>query len=303
MKDDELKKMTVAELKALAKKKDICLPAGAKKADIVAAIKSSKQVKRRLIKKAGSSSGRATKKKASAKRISVQKKATAVRQVASRLNRSMLSTVREWKVLPRVEEPMMAQERVSESKYYTGPEQPHVLASGDLPKGYGEDKIIVMSRDPFVAYVYWEMTSVRIEREKAWFGRDAKLCVRLYDITGVQFDGQNAIGFFDQVITDQIGSWYFDFGRPNHSFCADLGLLSLQGKFLTLVRSNYITMPRSGASDVIDNEWMLQDEEFLKLYGIPSGLSSPQVQEMVKRRLMQEIGSSGTVTGSRVKRK
>jgi len=304
MKEDELKKMTVAELKAVAKKRNVSLPVGAKKTDIVAVLKGANRVKRPSIKKSGSVSGRVTKKKETAKETLAKKKSTAGRQVPSKKNRNMVSTVCEWKVPPRIEEPQLVQERVSESKYYTGHEQQlSAVAYGDLPQGYGEEKVTLMSRDPFVAYAYWEMTSARIEREKAWFGWDAKLCVRVYDVTGIQFDGRNAIGYYDQEISDNVGSWYVDLGRPRHSFCADLGLLSPQGKFLTLVRSNYITMPRSSVSDVVDNEWMLQDEEFMKLYGIPSGLSSPQIQEMMKRRLMQEITSPGTFTRSRAKRK
>jgi len=304
MKEDELKKMTVAELKAVAKKRKVSLPVGAKKTDIVAVLKGANRVKRPSIKKSGSVSGRVTKKKETAKETLAKKKSTAGRQVPSKKNRNMVSTVCEWKVPPRIEEPQLAQERVSESKYYTGHEQQlSAVAYGDLPQGYGEEKVTLMSRDPFVAYAYWEMTSARIEREKAWFGWDAKLCVRVYDVTGIQFDGRNAIGYYDQEISDNVGSWYVDLGRPRHSFCADLGLLSPQGKFLTLVRSNYITMPRSSVSDVVDNEWMLQDEEFMTLYGIPSGLSSPQIQEMMKRRLMQEITSPGTFTRSRAKRK
>jgi hypothetical protein len=304
MKEDELKKMTVAELKAVAKKRNVSLPVGAKKTDIVAVLKGANRVKRPSIKKSGSVSGRVAKKKETAKETLAKKKSPAGRQVPSKKNRNIVSTVCEWKVPPRIEEPQLAQERVSESKYYTGHEQQlSAVAYGDLPQGYGEEKVTLMSRDPFVAYAYWEMTSARIEREKAWFGWDAKLCVRVYDVTGIQFDGRNAIGYYDQEISDNVGSWYVDLGRPRHSFCADLGLRSSQGKFLTLVRSNYITMPRSSVSDVVDNEWMLQDEEFMTLYGIPSGLSSPQIQEMMKRRLMQEITSPGTFTRSRAKRK
>jgi hypothetical protein len=216
--------------------------------------------------------------------------------------------VREWKLPPDVEEPLLAQERVAESKYYTGslPQTP-AAAAGELPLGYNEERIALLSRDPYVAYAYWEATPARIEREKAWLGWDSKLCVRIYDISGVQFDGRNATGYFDQEVADRIGSWYFDIGRPAHSFCADIGLLSPGGRFLTIARSNYITMPRDGVSDVIDEEWMLVDEEFWKLYGYPEGfrkgISSPEMQEMLKRRREQEITSPGLFSRERAKRK
>ena len=112
-------------------------------------------------------------------------------------------------------------------------------------------------------------------------------------MTGVQFDGRNAVGYYDQEVTDLIGSWYFDLGRPTHSFISDVGLLSPEGRFLTLARSNYVMMPRDGVSDVVDEEWMLVDEEFWKLYGFPGGPSSPHLQEMMRIRRMQQISSPG----------
>ncbi len=282
MKKSELLTMVVSELKALAKKMKIKLPARAKKRDIVDAIMEAGA--------AEPAKNSKTRKKVAKKTI-VKKPAPSKRAPAGKPAEAP-SGGREWKMPPGVEEPIMAQERVSESKYYTGP-APQRPAGPDLPEGYGEEKITLMSRDPYLAYVYWEVTQGRLEREKAWFGWNSKLCIRIYDVTGVRFDGRNAIGYFDQEIFERISSWYFDLGRPRHSFVADIGLRSEEGKFLTLARSNYVTMPRDGVSEAVDEEWMLVDEEFWKLYGFPGGLSSPHVQEMWKRRRMQEISSPG----------
>jgi len=358
--------MTVAELKALAKKNKVSLSAGEKKSDIIdalfavaravksavkrvatpvkktvsevsASVKSAakrviaaKPASRKTAKpvksvttgkpaaKKSASAGKTAKdvsapvKSAAKKSVKLVKSAVAgtpvVKKRALPDTRPRTTPVREWKLPPGTEEPLMAQERVEESKYYTGPSLQTLTASStELPRGYNEEKISILSRDPFVAFAYWEATPARIEREKAWFGWDSKLTVRIYDITGVQFDGRNAIGYFDQEVVDRVGSWYFDFGRPTHSFCADLGLISPGGKFLTITRSNYITMPRDGVSDVIDEEWMLVDEEFWKLYGYPEGfrrgVSSPEMQEMLKRRREMEITSPGLFSRERPKRK
>jgi hypothetical protein len=335
MKKSELTAMTVVELKALAKKRNVSLSAGDKKADIiktlVAVSTTVKPARKRAVaslQQAVGKSDASVKKSenktvekkvvvansATKKAVKSSKGATTPKPVAKKRSSSAGKTrpktilVREWKLPPGVEEPLMAQERVSESKYYTGPlPLMPAVASGELPMGYNEEKIAILSRDPYVAYAYWEATPARIERDKAWFGWDSKLCVRIYDITGVQFDGRNAAGYFDQEVEDRTGSWYFDVGRPSHSFCADIGLLSSGGRFLTIARSNYITMPRDGVSDVIDEEWMLVDEEFWKLYGYPEGfrqgVSSPEMQEMLKRRRELEITSPGLFSRDRAKRK
>jgi hypothetical protein len=284
MKKSELLTMVISELKALAKKMKVAVPTGAKKADIVEALHAAfkSKSKKAAPKKRIVATKKPAEKKAESKRVPARKPAP--------------SPMREWKLPPGAEEPLMAQERVSDAKYYTGPAK-EPRPSGpyeNFPYGYGEEKIALMVRDPYLVHAYWEVTPSRIEHEKAWFGWNSKLAVRIYDVTGIQFDGRNALGYFDQEVFERVGSWYFDVERPSHSFLADIGLLSPEGKFLTLSRSNYITMPRDGVSDVLDEEWMLVDEEFRKLYGIPGGPSSPQIQEMLKRRRMQQITSPGT---------
>jgi uncharacterized protein len=276
MKKSELTAMTLNELKALAKKMKVTLPAGAKKADIVESLMATgsgehdKAMSRKAEKPAAGKSTRSSETKPSG------------------------PPSRERAMPEGAGEPLMAQQsRVAESKYYTGPaEQKPAPSSGELPNEYGEDRIAILVRDPYVAYAYWEASPARVEKEKSWFGWDSKLAVRIYDVTGVQFNGSNAIGYFDQEVHDRKGNWYFDLGRPTHSFCADFGLLSPSGRFLTLARSNYINMPRDGVSDVIDEEWMLLDEDYWKMYGFPAG-SSPNVTEMWRRMRMQGISSPG----------
>jgi hypothetical protein len=302
MKKAELEAKTVAELKALAKKKKISLPARAKKDDIIKVLMASA-----VRKKTGKP---AAKKVVAPKRPA--RRAAVPSPVIKTVKEPAKEPARKWELPVGAEEPLMAQERVAEAKFYTGPvpeekSAPTTRPYEELPLGYSEEKIVLMTRDPYVAHAYWEVPSARIEREKAWLGWNSRLCIRIYDVTGIQFDGRNALGYYDQEVYERTGSWYFDLGRPTHSFCADLGLLSPEGKFLTLARSNYVTMPRDGVSDVVDEEWMVVDEEFWKLYGypegFPGGVSSQQAQEVVRRRRMREISSPGMSSREKVKKK
>jgi hypothetical protein len=297
MKKSELLAMIVSELKALAKKMKVVVPSGAKKADIVEALSAAFKRNNKIA--AVKKTIAAVKKTTRSGKTITRKRAPAKKPAQA----PAAAPAREWKLPPGAEEPLMAQERVSEAKYYTGPVKEHRPGPPyeDLPFGYGEEKIALMVRDPYLVHAYWEVTPARIEREKAWFGWNSKLAVRIYDVTGIQFDGRNALGYFDQEVFERLGSWYFDVGRPSHSFLADVGLLSPEGRFLTVARSNPISMPRDGVSDVLDEEWMLVDEEFWNLYGFPGESSSQQSQETIKRRRMQQITSPGTF--ARAKRK
>jgi len=310
MKKNDLTSKTVAELKALAKKSKISLPAGSNKADIVKALakgaSSSSTSKRKAAVKAVS---KAKAPRTSAKKKPAPKKAAAKKTAAKKIGRPAEPAPlrRPWQMPAGAEEPLMVQERVADAKYYTGTEeQKPAVPSDTLTHEYGSERMALMARDPYMAFSYWELPQARIEKEKAWFGWDSKLCVRVYDITGVLFDGTNATAYFDQEVYDRVGSWYFDFSRPMHSFCADLGLLAPNGRFLTMIRSNAVTMPRDGVSDVMDEEWMLVDEEFMKLYGIAGatsgGFSSQQVQELMSQRRMLKISSPGLFSKPKAKK-
>lgn len=321
MKKDELASKTMAQLKALAKKSKVTLPAGAKKADIVKALsrsapaasgktaavnKAKKTAARKTAakKKAAKKTTKAAGKKAkpAVKKRTVVKAGAAKKKTAEAASGVQVIQPREWQMPAGMEGPLEAQERVSDAKFFTGaPDHKPPMPYDSLPHEYGSERMALLARDPYMAFSYWELPQDRLEKEKAWFGWDSKLCVRIYDVTGVQFNGANATAYFDQEVYERVGSWYFDFGRPTHSFCADLGLLAPNGRFLTLIRSNTVTMPRDGVSDVLDEEWMLMDEEFMKLYGIPGtsrgvlgGLSSPEAQELLRQRRLLEITSPGT---------
>jgi hypothetical protein len=66
-------------------------------------------------------------------------------------------------------------------------------------------------------------------------------------------------------------------------------------------------MPRDAVSEVVDEEWMLVDEDFWKIYGYPEGfqrgVSSPEMQEMIRRRRLLEMSSPGLFSRERAKRK
>ena len=186
---------------------------------------------------------------------------------------------------------------VEESKYYTGP--PHAEPWGlpsELPSEYGCDKISLLVRDPNWLYSYWEVTRRRLEMERASLG-DATLTLRLYDITGVDFNGWNANSFRDTGVYERLGNWYLNAGAPDRSFIADLGLKTHDGRFVTLARSNPVKTPRDGASDVLDEEWVLPWPESERIFalsgGYMTGLSSADVRLAAGERVQFGIASPG----------
>jgi len=175
----------------------------------------------------------------------------------------------------------------------------------ELPSAYDQDKIILQVRDPRWLHTYWELRNQTVSGLKNKFGDDfyrAKKVLRVYDVTNVIFNGSNANRFFDIQINDFANSWYVDTSGPGRSWCVDLGLMLADGRFVTILRSNVVQTPLDGPSWVTDEEWMIPDEMFARLYGMGFGLgkSSP-VGGAWQERIKQGLFSSG-ISSSPVKK-
>ena len=147
-------------------------------------------------------------------------------------------------------------------------------ASSGLPAGYGDNKIVLLVRDPWWLFAYWEVTP---EHEASVLGQirragltKQKTVLRVYDTT--EASPEKTRSFFDIELNFFVDHWYIDVGSPDRSWVVDLGIRTAEGRFFTLVRSNRVHTPRFGPSNVLDEEWMLPEEISRKIFGL-SGVS------------------------------
>ncbi|MFA5362298.1 MAG: DUF4912 domain-containing protein [Candidatus Omnitrophota bacterium] len=176
----------------------------------------------------------------------------------------------------------------------------------ELPGAYGKDKMVLNVRDPWWLYTFWEVSKGTFERVKQALKdafHSAKKTLRVYDVTNVNFNGSNANRYFDIDIHHEATSWYIDTGGPNRSWCVDYGLKLSNGEFVTILRSNIVHTPSDGPSHITDEEWMIPDEMFGRLYGMGFGFgqSSPvgkAWQERMKRALFSGVLASPGITSA-----
>jgi hypothetical protein len=185
---------------------------------------------------------------------------------------------------------------VGTAKFYTGSQpRAHRPMPSELSEKYGEDRIVLQVRDSWWIHAYWEVrddTLERLRRElKDEFYRSRRI-LRVYDVSHIMFNGSNAHRSFDIHINDFASNWYIDTGGPGRSWCVDLGLLLGDGRFITIVRSNIVYTPLEGPSWITDEEWMVPEEMFARLYGMGFGLgqSSP-VGKAWQERIRKELSS------------
>ncbi len=174
----------------------------------------------------------------------------------------------------------------------------------DLPAVYGEDKIALFVRDPWWLYTYWEVIVDTWNKLKERLGDsfyNAKKVLRVYDVSKVNFNGKNAHMFFDIEVRPEADNWYINAAGPGKSWCVDYGLKLPNGEFITVVRSNIVQSPLDIPSWVTDEEWMIPEEMFARLYGMGFGLgqSSPigkAWQERIKQALFSGVLASPGIT-------
>ncbi|MCU0650634.1 MAG: DUF4912 domain-containing protein [Candidatus Omnitrophica bacterium] len=175
----------------------------------------------------------------------------------------------------------------------------------DLPGGYGKDRMILQVRDPWWLHAYWEVTlatweSLKQRFKDIFFG--AKKTLRVYDVSHIVFNGNNAHRYFDIELGHDANNWYIDAGGPGRSWCVDYGLKLPNGEFVTILRSNTVQTPLDGPSWETDEEWMVPDEMFGRLYGMGFGMGHTSVgkawQERMKKALFSGILASPGITSA-----
>jgi hypothetical protein len=169
--------------------------------------------------------------------------------------------------------------------------------TADLPTRYGVDRLVLLIRDPHWCYAWWEITDTCLHSGRQELAEPTQLTLRFYDISAIDWDGGNHHSVHDVEIHDAAGSWYVELGRPGAGFVAEVGWRAADGVFRPLVRSNPVALPRESMSPVVDENWMILEQEYRKLFelaGAGSGTrSSVELLRTLEERLRRELLSGG----------
>lgn len=141
-----------------------------------------------------------------------------------------------------------------------------------LPEAYGDNRIVVMSRDPYWFFAYWEITPDRAEAMRMEHGRncwdETVMTLRVYDLGENGDNSLSTCPFFDVDVHKFSRQGYVQVPHAGHSYVVDLGIRWPEGRFASLFRSNVIRQPVGRVSDRIDSQWMsvgLQMQEWERM--------------------------------------
>ena len=159
-----------------------------------------------------------------------------------------------------------------------------------------KDRIIAMVRDPYWLHAYWELSRSTLARSQGapvqeW--HTARPVVRLMDVTSEDTTSASERHIRDIEIHGGVNNWYIDVVNPPRSYRIDVGYLARRGKFFVLARSNVVSTPRVGVSDVLDENWASVQDQFQKIYhqsASPNGSASSQdLRELFEERLRRPM--------------
>ncbi|MNI24428.1 hypothetical protein D3C73_780480 [compost metagenome] len=117
------------------------------------------------------------------------------------------------------------------------------------------DILFLLIQNPTTLYAYWRLSSRKERLIKEHFGDDWRALrptLRLYDITGLSFDG-SASGPVRQYSVDTAYSCYLQELEPAKSYAADLGIWNKRDQFLPLLRSNTVYTPRTSSGSLVSD--------------------------------------------------
>jgi len=157
---------------------------------------------------------------------------------------------------------------MSSSSGKIGQNQEPDYSSKSLPDGYEKTEAALLPRDPYWMFVYWEITENSKKNIMKQVGEDvfekSRGVIRVYEVD----DKDNIIRSFDIPAIIDAKNWYVNVNECGKSYICEIGLITPDGRFIAIVRTNKVTLPRSGVSDVIDEKWMSVNQEFEKLLQI-----------------------------------
>ncbi|CAD5933542.1 DUF4912 domain-containing protein [Planktothrix agardhii] len=110
-----------------------------------------------------------------------------------------------------------------------------------LPNGYGQSQIFLLPRDPNWAYAYWDIPNEHKEHLRHQGGKH--LLLRVYDVTAIDIDTQPPLSTQEYECDEMAREWHIPIAMSDRDYIAELGYLTVDGRWLILVRSNHIHIP------------------------------------------------------------
>jgi hypothetical protein len=169
---------------------------------------------------------------------------------------------------------------------------------GSHTDGESRDRLVLMVRDPYWLQATWEISGRSIERAKAAlaeFWHTARPVLRVIEIPAVAEAKRAEIVSRVIEVHGGVNKWYIDVQNPPSNYRVEIGYLATTGHFQTLARSNVVTTPQPGSTEILespDGDVVENSERIFAMSGGYNGHSSHgELREFLEERLHRSLGA------------
>lgn len=125
--------------------------------------------------------------------------------------------------------------------------------SGELPRAYGLNRVVVLARDPWWLFAHWEISPVdRVEALRA-LGAEGEGVREVLRVHGPDGDG---LPSWDLELEPGAQRIHFRVERPGRAYRVEVGLRTRAGRFVALVSSSTVTTPPAAPSPELSVRWV-----------------------------------------------
>jgi uncharacterized protein len=167
-------------------------------------------------------------------------------------------------------------------------------SNGDDTQKQPQDRLVVMVRDPYWLHAYWELAPRSVERAQSALGQHWHATRPVLRVFRVAADGASELHREIQI-HGGVNHWYIDVQNPPQQYRCEIGYLTSGGQFYCLARSNVVTTPPAGTSDLVDENWADINQNADRIFAMSGGYqqhgTSLELQELLEERLRRPMGN------------
>lgn len=157
--------------------------------------------------------------------------------------------------------------------------------NGARERHKGDDRVVLMVRDPYWLHVYWEISTETIQRtetalDSEWYR--AKPVLRLMDVSSDDATISSETLVRELEIHGGVNNWYIDVDGRSRTYRVDVGYRTEHGRFHAIARSNAVSPPAAGESCRAEGHFRSVREECERIFAMSGGANASSSEALQK---------------------
>jgi hypothetical protein len=157
----------------------------------------------------------------------------------------------------------------------------------------GQDRFVLLVRDPHWLQAIWEFSRGTIQRAEAALGAEwhrAVPILRVLDVSGHDATSRSETRLQDITIHGGVNFWYVPIDSISRSYRLQIGYLTTGGRFEIFGRSNVVTPPPPGTPGTISGGWDDLNGEYQRVFALSGGYSESSMHSPIRDLLEERLG-------------